>query len=228
MIATRRDSDRSRRQATTDVAVATAGPSDKRDTEETVIVTPETEEEHDVCKGNGPDEEDGTKRTRRHLDHEGEGRRRFIGGRIRCQEGRVGAKKVVGAVAENPLLAATGAAVLGAAIGGTALARERRQRNQKSSSKRSSAKKSSSKKTSARKSSARKSLARASSAKKPTARKTSTRKSATKSRRASRRRRRSAAAPSDQQRCANGAALARAAPESTGRPVPMTRAPGAA
>lgn len=45
VIATRRDSDRSRRQSTTDVAVATAGPSDTRDTEETVIVTPETEEE---------------------------------------------------------------------------------------------------------------------------------------------------------------------------------------
>ena len=50
-----------------------------------------------------------------------------------------GAKKVVGAVAENPLLAATGAAVLGAAIGGTALARERRQRTKKASSKRSPA-----------------------------------------------------------------------------------------
>jgi hypothetical protein len=45
VIATRRDSDRSRRQSTTDVAVATAGPSDTRDTEETVIVTPEREED---------------------------------------------------------------------------------------------------------------------------------------------------------------------------------------
>ena len=45
VIATRRDSDRSRRQSTTDVAVATAGPADTTEIEETVIVTPETEEE---------------------------------------------------------------------------------------------------------------------------------------------------------------------------------------
>jgi hypothetical protein len=45
VIATRRDSDRSRRQSTTDVAVATAGPASRRDIEKTVIVTPETEED---------------------------------------------------------------------------------------------------------------------------------------------------------------------------------------
>ena len=45
VIATRRDSDRSRRQSTTDVAVATAGPASRREIEETVIVTPETEED---------------------------------------------------------------------------------------------------------------------------------------------------------------------------------------
>jgi uncharacterized membrane-anchored protein YhcB (DUF1043 family) len=44
VIATRRDSDRSRRQSETDVAVETAGPADMREIEETVIVTPETEE----------------------------------------------------------------------------------------------------------------------------------------------------------------------------------------
>jgi hypothetical protein len=48
VIATRRDSDRARRQSRTDVGVATAGPSDTRDIEETVIVTPETETEEDT------------------------------------------------------------------------------------------------------------------------------------------------------------------------------------
>ena len=45
VIATRRDADRSRRQSRTDVAVATAGPTETREIETTVIVTPETEED---------------------------------------------------------------------------------------------------------------------------------------------------------------------------------------
>jgi hypothetical protein len=45
VIATRRGSDRSRRQSSTDVAVVTAGPTDTKEIEATVIVTPETEED---------------------------------------------------------------------------------------------------------------------------------------------------------------------------------------
>ena len=71
-----------------------------------------------------------------------------------------GAKKVATTVAENPMLAATGAAALGAAVGGTALARQRKQKAKKSSSaRRSPAKRPSGAKTAA-KSSARKSPAR--------------------------------------------------------------------
>jgi hypothetical protein len=45
VIATRRDTDRSRRQSTTEVKVATAGSVDTTELEETVIVTSETEED---------------------------------------------------------------------------------------------------------------------------------------------------------------------------------------
>jgi uncharacterized membrane-anchored protein YhcB (DUF1043 family) len=45
VIATRRDTDRSRRQSTTEVTVASAGSADTTELEETVIVTSETEED---------------------------------------------------------------------------------------------------------------------------------------------------------------------------------------
>ena len=79
-----------------------------------------------------------------------------------------GAKKVVSAVAENPVLAAAGAAAVGAAVGGTALARDKKKKASASSKKRQPAKKSSAK-TATRRSPAKKSTAKKSTAKKSTA-----------------------------------------------------------
>ena len=90
-----------------------------------------------------------------------------------------GAKKVVSAVAENPVLAAAGAAAVGAAVGGTALAREKKKKKASASSKKRQPAKKSSAKTATRRSPAKKSTAKKSTAKKSTAKKSPRRKKST-------------------------------------------------